>query len=102
MSEGKFRQHRLIVPALAALALGTAPALASFHLMEIEQVIGGVNGDTTKQAIQLRMRSLGQNLVSGSRLVAYDATGANPVTLITFPSNVASGASGARILVTSA
>ena len=32
------------------------PAFASFHLMQIEQVIGGVHGDTSAQAIQLRIR----------------------------------------------
>ena len=37
------------------LVLGAPPADADFHLMQIEQVIGGVNGDTAAQAIQLRM-----------------------------------------------
>jgi uncharacterized repeat protein (TIGR01451 family) len=89
------------VPTLA-LWLAAAPALASFHLMKIEQAIGGVGGDTSQQAIQLRMRAAGQNLVGGtSRLRAWDAAGTNPVTLVSFPSNVANGATGARILVVS-
>lgn len=74
---------------------------ASFHLMQIEQVIGGVNGDTTAQAIQLRMRSVGQTQVSGARLRAFDATGANPVVIINLASNVAGGI-GKRILIASA
>ena len=37
---------------LVALA---SPALATFHEMQIEQVIGGVDGDPTAQAIQLRI-----------------------------------------------
>ena len=49
-----------ILAALASLALAL-PVQASFHLMQIEQVIGGVNGDTTAQAVQLRMRSFGGN-----------------------------------------
>jgi hypothetical protein len=51
--------------ALAALALllAAAPAGASFHLMQIEQVAGGFCGDRTAQAVQLRMRAAGQNLV---------------------------------------
>jgi hypothetical protein len=51
----------------AALLVGlfVQPALGSFHLMQIEQVIGGVNGDTSAQAIQLRMRAAGENFVSG-------------------------------------
>ena len=80
---------------------------ASFHLMQIEQVIGGVNGDTTAQAIQLRMRSPGQNLLltgapnAPARLVVRDAAGLNPVTLITFDSNVTNSNTGDTVLVTS-
>jgi hypothetical protein len=99
------RIARALAPAACALmALGALapPALASFHLMQIEQVVGGVCGDTTAQAIQLRMRSSGQHFVSGTSLVLYDAAGANPVTLLTFPANAANGAAGARILVASA
>lgn len=67
---------------------------ATFHFMQIQQVIGGVNGDTSAQAIQLRMLLAGQNFLNGAaRLVAYDATGSNPVVITTFPSpNPASGA----------
>ncbi len=50
--------------ALAAMALAL-PAQATFHFMQIEQVIGGVNGDTTAQAVQLRMRPAGQVEVGG-------------------------------------
>ena len=44
---------------LGAVLLSSSPGFTvptSFHLMQIEQVIGGVNGDVTLQAIQLRMR----------------------------------------------
>ena len=54
------------------------PVHASFHLMQIEQVIGGVNGDTTAQAVQLRMRFAGQNFVAGTELIANAAAGNNP------------------------
>ena len=81
------RTHRLrILAALASLALAL-PVQASFHLMQIEQVIGGVNGDTTAQAVQLRMRSTGENFVTGCQLIAFDAAGNNPITLATFPSD---------------
>jgi glucose/arabinose dehydrogenase len=86
--------------ALISLMLAI-PAHASFHLMQIEQVIGGVNSDTTAQAVQLRLRAAGQQFTSGAKLVAFDATGSNPVTLITF-SNVSNGSAGARILAASA
>src|SRR6266550_3780296 len=78
------------------------PLHASFHLMQIEQVIGGINGDPTSQAVQLRMRSTGENFVTGAQLIAYDAAGNNPVTLVTFPSMVSNDALGSRILITTA
>jgi hypothetical protein len=86
----------LVIAALATLLV--RPAGASFHLMQVEQVIGGVDGSTAVQAIQLRMRSAFQEFVSGGRLVARDATGANPVLLIAFPTDVANGALGDRVL----
>ena len=52
----------LITALLGVLALQPA-AHATFHLMQIEQVIGGVNGDTTAQAIQLRMRARASKLL---------------------------------------
>jgi hypothetical protein len=89
---------------VAALGLGllAGPAGATFHLIQIEQAIGGVCGDTTQQAVQLRMRSAGQNQVSAKQIIAYDAAGLNPVVLVTFPSNVAVSTSGARITVATA
>lgn len=95
---------RLIWIVFILAAFGAPRAEAVFHLMQIEQVIGGVQGDATAQAIQLRMRAGGQNLVGNAmaRLIAFDSAGLNPVTVIVFPSNVASGGLGDRILVSSA
>lgn len=94
--------HHAGLLACLGAAVTSQPAEATFHLMQIEQVLGGVGGDATAQAIQLRMRFPGQNLLGGvAKLVAYDATGSNPVTLIAFPSNVTNGSAGSRVLVTS-
>lgn len=93
--------HLRILAALGSLALAL-PVQASFHLMQIEQVIGGVNGDTTAQAIQLRMRATGENLVSDATLIAYDASGNNPIILGTFTANVTNNAAGTRILIATA
>lgn len=71
---------------------------ASFHFMQIEQVVAGVNGDYSAQAIQLRMRSAGQEQVQLTRLVAWDANGENPVVLIDMGHAVAVSQTGARIL----
>ena len=96
------RTHRLrILAALAVLTLAV-PVQASFHFMQIEQVIGGVKGDTTAQAVQLRMRFAGQNFVGGANLIVFDAAGNNPFSLVTLPSNVAVSNAGSRILITTA
>ena len=84
---------------LATLAVAiSSPARASFHLMQIEQVIGSVNGDAGSQAIQLRMRALGENFVSFGRLRAWDAAGANPVVIMAPTTSVPNGAAGSRVL----
>ena len=92
------RASRIVLVTVALATLLARPAGASFHLMQIERVIGGVDGSTAVQAIQLRMRSAFQELVSNGRLVVRDATGANPVVLIAFPTNVANFSAGDRVL----
>jgi len=92
------RRLVLVLAVLLAPA-AAAPAAASFHLMQIEQVAGGFCGIRDAQAIQLRMRSVGQNLTTGTVLIARDAAGNNPVTLLTLPGNMANAAAGARILL---
>ena len=68
-----------------------SPALASFHLVQIEQVIGGVNGDTSAQAIQLRLRSPGEHHSQFARIRAWDAAGENPIIIIDFLIGAPSG-----------
>ncbi len=93
------RYYLIAILLYAPLVLSASPT--SFDLMQIEQVIGGVNGDNTAQAIQLRMRANFQGSVSLARLQAWDATGSNPVLIIDFTTNVANGVTGMRILVAS-
>jgi hypothetical protein len=76
-------------------------AHANFHLMQIEQVIGGVNGYTSMQAIQLRMRAAGENIVRLSRIRVWDAAGANPVMIIDMTRDVPNGLTGDRVLIVS-
>ena len=83
------------------LGLGAQSSFASFHFMQIEQIIGGVNGDVTAQAIQLRMRFAFQNQVQASRIRVHDAAGQNPITVATFPGPVSNTSAGARVLITS-
>jgi hypothetical protein len=84
---------------VAAILVPANLAQAVFHLMKIEQIIGGVNGDTTAQAIQLRLRAVGENFVSQTRLTAVDATGSNLVLLDDMTTDVSVGTAGARILI---
>ncbi len=82
-------------------AHAASPAAVSFHFMQIEQVIGGVNGDPSAQAIQLRMRTCFQDQIQQARLVVYDGSGSNPIDLIIFPNSVPNEGEGVRILVVS-
>ena len=76
------------------------PAAAAFHIMQIEQVIGGVGGDTSAQAVQLKMRIAGQNLLNGNaQLVVRDATGANPIVLTNFAGTNPTSAACKEILI---
>jgi hypothetical protein len=90
--------------AIGASLLASSPGFTvpnTFHLTQIEQVIGGVNGNTTRQAIQLRMRFAGQNLMNQARVRAWDAAGANPVLIVDMMTDVPNGAAGSRVLIAS-
>ncbi len=93
------RYYLIAILLYAPVVLSASPT--TFDLMQIEQLIGGINGDVTAQAIQLRMRANFQGSVSLARLQAWDATGSNPVLIIDFTTNVANGDTGARVLVAS-
>ncbi|MCG3131231.1 MAG: hypothetical protein FLDDKLPJ_02009 [Phycisphaerae bacterium] len=86
----------------AAMLVLAVPVDASFHFMQIEQIVAGVDGNLRAQAIQLRMRENGQEHVHDTRLIVRDAEGANPIVLIEFPSDVAGASAGDRILIVSA
>ncbi len=89
--------------AALASAIGialTPPPAHAFYLMQIEQVIGGVSGDTSAQAIQLRLRFPDTKL-EWARLRAWDSAGENPILLVDFDRNLANGSLGAHVLITS-
>lgn len=89
---------RLLCAALG-FALLAASSPAAFHVMQIDEVIGSINGDPNAQAIELRMRSGGQTVVSNASLYAADASGGNRKLLLNIATNVSNGASGARVLL---
>ena len=96
----KSRFSRLVAGGFAAMV--TVTAGGDFDLIQIEQVIGGVNGDTSAQSIQLRMRQFFQCLVSQARLRVHDAAGQNPILLIDITADVFGCNVGDRVLITSA
>jgi hypothetical protein len=90
---------------LSLVALFVSSSLSNqtsvaFHFMQIEQVIGGVNGDTTAQAIQLRAREDFQTSIGSASLRTVDATGENEVLLVNMNGTLANGATGDRVLIT--
>ncbi len=89
---------RLFVPIILVAVL-TPNVRATFHLMQIEQVIAGVNGDTTAQAIQLRMRANFQNLLGGARVRVWDAAGMNPIVVSDPAMNVLGQSLGMTVLL---
>lgn len=99
-----WRRSSVAAAAIAGLSflLTATAADASFHFMQIEQVVGGVQSDITAQAIQLRMRVLGQNdLNPNVRLVVRDNAGNNPITILVFPADVPNFGLGSRVLIAS-
>jgi hypothetical protein len=89
------RAFAVLIVALVALV---SNARAGFHVMQIEQVIGGLNGNPAAQSIQLRLRGAGQNQVQAASLWASDANGANRILLLDITTPVSNSAAGARIL----
>src|SRR5262245_6783450 len=87
-----------LIAVCAGFLCAPVSTMATFHLMQIEQIIGGIDG-TSAQAVQLRMRSGGEGAVSQGKLVVRDASGSNPVTLIDFTQNVSNETQGSRILI---
>jgi hypothetical protein len=93
--------NRHAIGACLVIGMSASLASASFHLMQIEQVMLSLDGDHTVQAIQLRLRSAGQNQVQFSRVRVFDAAGANPILLVNMAASVPVGSAGARVLIVS-
>jgi hypothetical protein len=94
-------KNAMLASAVVAISGLCASASASFHLMQIEQVTLALDGDTTVQAVQLRMRSAFQNQMQFGRLVVRDAAGLNPIIIHDFTTAVPVSTSGSRVLVAS-
>src|SRR5215470_11912005 len=67
-SDGGPMSFRLLALLASLLA---SPAHAVFHLAEIDEVMSGVNGDSTIQYVEIRMLLAGQNQVCHTRLTVF-------------------------------
>lgn len=91
----------LIAPLIAFVALNpgvSTPAFASFHFMRIYGVMGGAEGSASKQFVELRQASGGQNEVQNAQICFYDADGV-PWAKFVFPSMVAHSGEDGSILI---
>jgi hypothetical protein len=88
----------LAVVVATIAATPASPAFAAVHCMRIQHVLAGVNGDTTIQAVELRMSISGQVFTNGSQLHFYNSAGVE-TGVFTLNANVANGAAGASILI---
>ena len=90
----------LVVTCAAITALAPAPALATFHLNQIDKIMAGYEGDEALDAVEMEMLADGENMVSGGSLKVYNGAGVLIATLGTFGANLpASGAfAGRKIL----
>jgi hypothetical protein len=64
-----------VLTVVGVLALGAAPASATFHLMQIREVYPGSSTAPEAEYVELQMWQPGQNLVEGHFLRSYDAAG---------------------------
>lgn len=91
----------LIVAAVAVLGgvwVYTHSAESAFHLMRVYGVMGGAQGNSNIQYVELRMSDPGQSIVNGHHICFYDAAG-NAWARFRFPSSVANGSDESSILI---
>jgi hypothetical protein len=85
-----------------ALSLwGVRSAGASFHLAEIDELMVGYGGDADAQFVEIEMLAGGQNLVAGSKLTAFEASGAFSSVVLNVSGNVQSGSARRWLMATS-
>ena len=96
--------YRLLLGRAAALCLMMAlcllptPAAALFHIAVIDEVMSGLSGTDDVQFVEIRMLAGSQNIVTGSKLSAFDANGNFLRVVLTVGANVAGGMNRAWIM----
>ena len=78
---------RRVAGALASLIvlLAARPAPALFHASLIDEVMSRVGSDATAQYVEIRMLASTQNLVTNTRLTAFNCNGTSHTVLLLVP-----------------
>lgn len=98
-----YRCRPVVAALIAAVSLAaSSPAGASFHIAHISRVMTGVGGTTDVQFVEIVMDAVGQHLVAGSKLIAFEANGAFDHVVLTVPSNSIASGSGRPWIMASA
>ena len=84
---------------LASVLVPPAPALASFHIMDVQEVYFGSASAPNAQYVMLVEDAAGQNVVGGRAMDLQDATGAAIGAFGVFSANVANAAAGDNIIM---
>jgi hypothetical protein len=92
--------RRFAAPIAAAIVIGTPAAHANFHLSEIDEFMVAYDNNPAVQFVEIVMKSGGQNVVTGSKLATFDATGSFTGIALTVSSNVTSGADRRWLMAT--
>ncbi len=95
--------NRIVVSlAVIAALLAPVPALAVFHLTEIDQLMSGAAGNPSLQFVEIRMLAPAQTFVANTRLTFFSCAAGNPATvLLVVPSDLATGNAGDRWIMAS-
>jgi hypothetical protein len=97
------RPSRYVLASLVAagLVLAHSDAEAIFHVAHIDEFMVSYGGDANVQFVEIRMLDDGQHILTGTKLNAFDGSGSFLGTVITVPSDVASGNQRSWIMGTS-
>ena len=86
------RPVSLLSLCVALLALSTPrTSSAAFHIAEIDEIMTSYSGDPNVQFLEIQMLGVGQGIVSGSQVGAFDPSGAFLGQVYSVPGNVGGG-----------
>ena len=69
------------------VSVQASPALATNHLVQIDEIMTGINGDSSIQFVEMRMCCFGQNVWGDVALLAFFDSDGTQIGEFIFPSN---------------